>query len=84
MFERTVSYKVICFVSRHIFLLYVPRKYYFVRGSVAQWVARLTRNRWMHVRASSKAPIVSLSENLYSHCLVLVGSRNEFERDLHK
>ena len=27
---------------------------------------------------------VSLSKKLYSHCLVLVGSRNGFERDLHK
>ena len=36
------------------------------------------------VRAPSKAPLVSLSKKLYSHCLVLVGSRNGFERDLHK
>ena len=36
------------------------------------------------VRAPSKAPAVSLSKTLYSHCLVLVGSRNRFERDLHK
>jgi len=26
----------------------------------------------------------SLSKKLYSHCLVLVGSRNGFKRDLHK
>ena len=32
----------------------------------------------------SKAPAVSLSKKLYSPCLVLVGSRNGFERDLHK
>ena len=32
----------------------------------------------------SKAPVVSLSKKLYSNCLVLVGSRNGFERDLHK
>ena len=36
------------------------------------------------VRAPSKAPVVSLSKKLYSNCLVLVGSRNGFERDLHK
>jgi len=28
-----------------------------------------------------KAPVVSLSKKLYSCCLVLVGSRNGFERD---
>ena len=36
------------------------------------------------VRAPPKAPVVSLSKKLYSHCLVLIGSRNGFERDLHK
>ena len=36
------------------------------------------------VRAPSKAPVVSFSKKLYSNCLVLVGSRNGFERDLHK
>ena len=41
-----------------------------------------TSQSW--VRAPSKAPAVSLSKKLYSHCLVLVGSRNGFERDLHK
>ena len=35
-------------------------------------------------RAPSKGPVVSLSKRLYSNCLVLVGSRNGFERDLHK
>ena len=29
----------------------------------------------------SKAPIVSVSKNLYPHCLVVVGSRNRFEGD---
>ena len=29
----------------------------------------------------SKAPVVSLSKKLYTHCLVLVASRNGFERD---
>ena len=36
------------------------------------------------VRAPSKAPVVSLSKKLYSNCLVLVGSRNGFQRDLQK
>ena len=31
-----------------------------------------------------KGPVVSLSKKLYSNCLVLVGSRNQLERDLHK
>ena len=31
-----------------------------------------------------KAHVVSLSKKLYSNCLGLVGSRNGFERDLHK
>ena len=33
------------------------------------------------VRAPSKDPVVSLSKKLYHYCLVLVGSRNGFERD---
>ena len=57
------------------------------RGGVAQWVARLTPNRcgYLSVVSSSpiKGPVVSLSKTLYSHCLVLVVSRNGFERDLH-
>jgi len=36
------------------------------------------------VQAPARAPVVSLSKKLYSHCLVLVGSRNGFERELHK
>ena len=36
------------------------------------------------VWATSQAPVVSLSEKLYPHCLVLVGSRNGFMCDLHK
>ena len=35
-------------------------------------------------RAPSKAPAVSLSKKLYRHFLVLVGSMNALERDLHK
>ena len=33
------------------------------------------------VQAPSKAPVVSLSKKLYPCCLVLVSSRNGFERD---
>jgi len=48
---------------------------------------RLTRDQWIPVsrefRAPSNSPVVSLSMKLYSNCLVLVGSRNRFERDLH-
>ena len=56
-------------------------------GGVAQWVARLTRDRWIPVSREfepHQSPVVSLSKKLYSDCLVLVGSRNGFERDLHK
>jgi len=30
---------------------------------------------------SKKVPVVSLSKKLYHYCLVLVGSRNGFERE---
>ena len=33
------------------------------------------------VRAPSKVPVVSLSKKLNPYCVVLVGSRNGFERD---
>jgi len=36
------------------------------------------------IKLHQRPPIVSLSKKLYSNCLVLVGSRNGFERDLHK
>jgi len=38
----------------------------------------------MPVSREFEAPVVSLSKKLYPHCLVLVGSRNGFERDLQK
>ena len=56
------------------------------RGGVAQWIARLTRDRWIPVSrefVSQQRPGL-LSKKLYSHCLVLVGSKLGFERDLHK
>ena len=42
------------------------------RGAVG--IARLTCDRCS----------IEQDKTLYSNCLVLVGSRNEFERDLHK
>ena len=42
----------------------------------------------MHIsfthRIPSKAPVFSLSKKAYHHCLVLVGSMNKFEHDLHE
>ena len=61
-------------------------KKHYSRGGVAQWVARLIRSRGcLSVVSSSlaKVPVVSLSKKLKPHCLVLVGSRNRFEHDLH-
>ena len=47
---------------------------------MTQRVARFTLNQGMSVTREfephQKAPVVSLSKKLYSHCLVLVGSRN--------
>jgi len=51
--------------------------YSLLKGGVEQWVARLSS--W--VRVPSNAPVVSLSKKLYPYCLILVGSRNGFERD---
>ena len=65
-----------------------------LRGGVAQWVARLTPNVEIVGSSPIKSPRcfleqetlplllnVSLSKKLYPCCLVLVGSRNGFERD---
>ena len=59
-----------------------------VYRGVGQWVARLTRDRWIPVSREFEPhqklpPVVSLSKKMYPHCLVLVGSRNGFQRDLH-
>ena len=49
-----------------------------IKAGVAQWVARLTRN----VEVVGSSPINGTqSKKLYPYCLVLVGSRNGFERD---
>ena len=56
--------------------------------SVTQWVARLARNQWMPVSREfephQRLPLFSRGKKLYSNSLVLVGSRNGFELDLHK
>mgnify|MGYP000685824163 CR=1 FL=1 len=58
-----------------------------LRGIVAQWLAHLTHNWWMPVGVSLN-PIKDLfpveQESNNPECLVLVGSRNRFKRDLHK
>jgi len=50
---------------------------------MALWLVCLTQNQKMHVgcefESPSKAHLISLS--LYTHCLVLVDSRNGFEQD---
>ena len=51
---------------------------------MAKWVARLTRNVEVVGSSPIKAPVVSLTKKLYRYCLVLVGSRNGFERDRTK
>jgi len=48
-------------------------------GGVAQWVASLTHTLSVVNANPSKAPVVSLTNQLYPHCLVLVCSMNEFE-----
>jgi len=48
---------------------------------MAQWIPRLTRNVSVVSSRPIKDPVVSLSKKYYTHCLVLVGSRNGFERD---
>ena len=54
----------------------------------AQWVARLTCDRWIPVSREFepiKGPRCFLEqETVLSLLNVLVGSRNGFERDLHK
>ena len=54
-------------------------------GGVVQWVAR---SRWMPVsrefEPQERPLVVSSSKKLDPNCLVLVGPRNGFERDLQK
>ena len=48
------------------------------RSGLHVWLVML--RSW--IRAPSKAPVVSLINTLYPYCLVLVGSKNRFERDI--
>ena len=50
-----------------------------IRGGIAQWVARLTRNVEVVGLSTIKGPRCFLE--LYPYCLVLVGFRNGFDRD---
>ena len=52
-----------------------------LRGGVAQWVTRLTSNVEVGGSSPIKGPVGSLTKKLYPYCLVLVGSRNGFERE---
>ena len=54
---------------------------YYIRGGVAQCVARLNRNEEVVGSSPIKATVVSLSKKRYPYCLVLVGFRNGFERN---
>ena len=49
---------------------------------MTQWVAPLTRNVEAVGSRLIKGPVVSLSKKLYPYCLILLDSRNEFERDI--
>ena len=48
---------------------------------MAQWVALLTRIEEVVGSMSINAPVVPLGKKPYACCLVLVRSRNGFERD---
>jgi len=52
------------------------------RGGVAQWVEHLTLNVEVMGSSSTKGPRCFLEKKLYPYCLVLVGSRNGFKRDI--
>ena len=56
----------------------------FQGSGVVQLVERLTHKRSVESSKPVKAPVVSLSKNVYSHDVVLVDSRNGFGRYLHK
>ena len=42
-----------------------------------------TCQSWREFEPHQRPPVVSLSKKMYPHCLLLVGSRNGFQRDLH-
>ena len=53
-----------------------------LRGGVAHQIE--ARNQSVLSSNQSEALVVSLSKRFYPQCLVLVGSRNGLEHDLHK
>jgi len=57
-----------------------------IGSSFNVWVSMLDKSFWSTLKIFEKILVItySLSKKLYSHCLVLVGSRNGYERDLHK
>ena len=53
-----------------------------IKQGVAQWLASLIRNWWMIVKPS-KALIGSKRKKPYPYCIVLVGSSNRLDPNLH-
>ena len=53
-----------------------------IKQGVAQWLARLIRKWWKLVKPS-KSLIGSKRKKPYPYCIVLVGSSNKFDPDLH-
>ena len=51
---------------------------------MAKCVVHLTHNLSVVSLSPIKGPHCFLEQETYSHCLVLVGSRNGFKLDLHK
>ena len=72
---------IICLTCSQIVKIKVVRSQYISTELSNSWSVE-TCQPW--VRAPSKVPVLFLSKKLYCNCLVLVGSRNRFKRDLHK
>ena len=67
------QYTGLLYLSKIMLLLYLRAS----RSGFHVWLVMLR----LWVRDPSNTPVVSLSKKLYPCCLVLVGSRNGFERD---
>ena len=86
--DKTIWLFVLCSFFNFIInvLIYMPVCHnaltWFKSGGVEQWVARLTRNVEFEGSSPIKATVVSLSKKFYHCCLLLVGSRNGFKRDI--
>ena len=66
--------------------MYPPKRMHVAHSSIlhypkAQWVARLTRNVEVVGSSPIKGPRCFIEQETLPLCLVLVGSRNGFERD---